>query len=445
MLKLITLKITKMCGIVTIKKNKGGGKKNKGRAYKAVLKRFQKQRSRGTEGFGYIAIQNGKIVSVERTKTESEIIWKLKKETTNEIIFHHRNPTSTPNHEDTAHPITIKEDQFHSNYYVIHNGHISNASELRTQHELFGLKYTTDMSTETVITTRSGKKTTEKKDCFNDSESFAMELALYLENIRHVIDTKGSVAFVCVETDKEDNVLRIHYGRNDGTSPLVVEENKGLFSIKSTGQGTDIPPNNLYTLDYVTNNIDINKVNIGETWKSRMGYNSNNDEEVKNIYNSNMDYTPNADDYGDAFQGDKDKDKPNTINLLKSPYAINKDRELVYNKEGQCVGSADKKDKDTVFDNKIMDNEEQTGVEAIKKSYVDKELEKLQSWIEEEADLAEELKEAQEELQKNAHGVEVLDINDILFYQEVVANNQEQIIMIRADIEKVEWELQDID
>lgn len=91
-----------MCGIVYVRRHDGKP------AAKSVRKRYHNQKARGTEGFGYVAVQNGRVVSVARAQTEHEIMQKLEQETADEILFHHRMPTSGPNVEEMAHPILVE-------------------------------------------------------------------------------------------------------------------------------------------------------------------------------------------------------------------------------------------------------------------------------------------------------------------------------------------------
>ena len=98
-------------------------------ASKPVQRRYTAQKSRGVRGFGYIAVENGKIKRVVRSTTEAGIERELKQETASEILFHHRLPTSTPNVEDSTHPIVIKNKLLK---YM--------RSSIRFSHELFYTK-----------------------------------------------------------------------------------------------------------------------------------------------------------------------------------------------------------------------------------------------------------------------------------------------------------------
>ncbi len=258
-----------MCGIVV-------GIRRDGRPVaKSLLKRFNKQRNRGTEGFGYISIEKGKVILVERSTTEGGIEKKLKESNGSEIFFHHRWPTSTPNYEEATHPIVVKNDSLKSNYYVIHNGVLRNHEELKVLHEAMGFKYTTEFVKTETLSCNGKTIATSKDSFFNDSEALAVELALYLENKKYQIDTQGGVAFVCIQTDKDDNVEFIHYGRNTD-KPLVVEDNNDIFFIKSTGSGKSVPVDTLISINYKSKDVVENSVDIGETYVKKIGYNLGN-------------------------------------------------------------------------------------------------------------------------------------------------------------------------
>jgi len=249
-----------MCGIIYTKRN------NKSRANKTVIKRFQKQKSRGVQGFGYIPVYDGKIGGVKRFETLSEVTNALKQEKSDEILFHHRIPTSTPNFEDVNHPITVKHKIFKSNYYVIHNGIISNSDDLKKEHEELGIKYTTEMQKQELYRIGGKTKVTTEEDFYNDSESFSIDLALYLEGKQEHFKSKGSIAFICFETDKRGSIKNIHYGHNS-RNPLILEENKGMFVLKSVGNGQSVEEDVLVTIDYKTGKTTENNVDIGNYYK----------------------------------------------------------------------------------------------------------------------------------------------------------------------------------
>lgn len=242
-----------------------GTRKDKRPIAEAILKRFEKQKTRGLQGFGYIPVEKGHVKRIVRAETEEEIKEKLGKEKSNEILFHHRAPTGgTPNIEELTHPIEVKSDILEHNYFVVHNGVIRNADELKKKHEKIGFKYTTEITKTEVIETRKKKKTTSYESQFNDTEALAIELALYFDNKQKKIETKGAVAFICFETDKKGKILKLHYGRN--TNPLTVEENGDLFFLRSEGGKSELTSDRIVTVDYFSKESVENHVDVGESY-----------------------------------------------------------------------------------------------------------------------------------------------------------------------------------
>lgn len=263
-----------MCGIVHVKKAPGQP------AWRTVLKRFNDQRSRGTRGFGYVAVKEGIVVSVQRAREEAEIAALLRNEDAEEIMFHHRMPTSTPNYVGAAHPITIDNPALEYRYEIIHNGVINNADKLKKDHEELGFVYSTEYELETITETKTKERLVfsggvieeeddewlEKfdktsKSGFNDSESLAYELALVLEGWKNEVDITGGAAFMVYQVERETNrVVSLYYGSNAGR-PLVLEvQGKGkkakkrgvdpMIVIKSEGKGTKLDTDTLYRIEY---------------------------------------------------------------------------------------------------------------------------------------------------------------------------------------------------
>ncbi len=243
-----------MCGIIYAKRN--GGKISKG-----LLKRYYAQRTRGTQGFGFVAIQDGKVMGVDRFEDEKDAEKALRNCKSSAILFHHRMPTSTPNYKDMTHPIVVKNKILDSNYYVVHNGVLKNENELKLKHEVLGFEYTTNMR-ETVTTETKNEVITTESESFNDSESLAIEVALFLDGKKQTIDTVGTVSFICIETTKKGIVKNIHYGHNFG-NPLVLESEKGMTFVKSLGSGQPVPENQIATVNFKTDEKTVRDIAIG--------------------------------------------------------------------------------------------------------------------------------------------------------------------------------------
>lgn len=221
-----------MCGLIYIYRKDGLP------AYKAVLKRYRKQKSRGTEGYGYVAIQNDIIVSYRRATTEHEIVKMIEKETASEILFHHRNPTSTPNIEEEAHPLLVESKLLNHQYFIAHNGVIRNDDDLKKKHEALGIEYATEI-TKAFVVNSTGKYYKEKETRWNDSESLAIETALAVDGYKKTIDTEGYAAVIGLQTKGPRVVSRFFY-RNQ--NPLNFQEDSTMIQITSEGAGDKVAP-----------------------------------------------------------------------------------------------------------------------------------------------------------------------------------------------------------
>lgn len=240
-----------MCGIIYFKGSE---------ANKQVKQQYHNQKARGSQGFGYVSIKNNKLN--KEVRTEDDTIFKsMGKDYSGIILFHHRFPTSTPNFAECAHPIKVSNKNLKYDYYVTHNGIITNADSLRDLHIELGFKYTTELTTEWKI--KESKQRYIGEIQFNDSEALAIELALYLDGYKDTIKTIGSVAFVGIQTTKEGKYIKTFYGRNAG-NPLCVKNTKKGTRISSEG-GENIQPNMLYEIGS-NGTTAITALKIGEHW-----------------------------------------------------------------------------------------------------------------------------------------------------------------------------------
>ena len=228
-----------------------------------LTKRYEAQKTRGTEGYGYVAFTPEKIQNIRRRTEEKEIMQELEKETAPAFIFHHRQPTSTPNFKEMAHPITTKNPRLKSTYYTIHNGIISNADERKKEHEKLGYSYTTDLVKRTEYTTISNAYS-YAQHYFNDSEALAIDLAEYLDGNTDTIKTIGSVAAIVLEA-KNEKPVALHWIRNNG-NPLKLEKlEKTFFCLRSQGAGKEIKPDTMFSLDLQTGAIAERSLKITHT------------------------------------------------------------------------------------------------------------------------------------------------------------------------------------
>jgi len=214
-----------MCGIITAKNLRDNHPVNN-----LVKILYQNQKDRGQQGFGFVGLNRGQI-GTYRATDEKGIIKYLNEEQYDEIIFHHRLPTSTENTLKSTHPFVIAMDN--KLYYFMHNGIIQNADELKEKHSKKGIAYSS-----------------KEGPAFNDSEALAWEFCFWLKNKKKKIEASGSVAFVCLETNKETHrAERLYFYRNDG-APLKIYKDKTLFLLASCGNYPDVKKNRLYFWDY---------------------------------------------------------------------------------------------------------------------------------------------------------------------------------------------------
>lgn len=259
-----------MCGIVSLIKRKDDGVSTN----KTILGMFKSQKERGTEGLGFVSFDEI-ITSYQRRETEIEIERVLDKIESRSIMFHHRLPTSTPNFADCTHPIKVSHKELKHDYYLIHNGIISNDSILHDKHIEAGYEYTTRIVNKTITQNR-----VVESEKWNDSEALAINVARFIENVDDKIECRGSIAFVCLQVNKKTQaVLRVFWGRN--TSPLSISFTENNLVLRSIGEKEIVEPNMLYALDLKTWKIEEAEVNIGElvTTRQRWDNNTYNDYE----------------------------------------------------------------------------------------------------------------------------------------------------------------------
>lgn len=211
-----------MCGIVYAHDFKGKPVNN------GILDQFDRQRSRGVQGFG---VYDGQYNNLVRTEEEDDMLDWLCKYDSSLLLFHHRFPTSTANKKRAAHPFTTKKHFKGVEYILVHNGHIQNAWKLKSDHEKLGIEYYSVLS--------DGK--------FNDSEALLWDVALYLEGKQQKLESIGAIAFVCIKLVK-GKLDKLYFGRNN--NPLNMFKAKEGLMLSSQGVGEPIEPYHLYTWNY---------------------------------------------------------------------------------------------------------------------------------------------------------------------------------------------------
>lgn len=246
-----------------------------------VERLYQRQKLRGQEGFGYVSLINGVMERYRKAENEAPILKSLKDTLGNEVMFHHRKPTSTPNFWEAAHPIQVSHESLKYDYIVVHNGSIydRDVQELKKKHDEMGFTYLTLFKQKWVSQTGNEHQFGEK---WNDSECFAIELARDLDKdgtgISHVW---GKIAFVCIQFEKDSKkAVKLFWGRNEG-SPLQFSETKGFFTVTSEGDGKDMKAHILNWYDYATNKLEEKSYRVGyfNEYNVRSTYNLHEDEE----------------------------------------------------------------------------------------------------------------------------------------------------------------------
>jgi len=221
-----------------------------------VLKRFEAQRSRGTTSFGFYVSDSNKLC---HNVKEGRIKTLLKREKGSDILFHHRFSTSTPDVRNACHPFSTKQ-YFESEYIGVHNGVVTNPTELRIQHQERGIQYVS----------------VQPDDRFNDSEALIYDLARYMEGEVDSLTARGTIAFVMIKRNKAGKPVTLFFGRNYG-NPLKMKKTDNSLTISSTGEGEQVEPNQLYSFDYDTKKIRKRPLTIpsgyyGGSYRQSKGY-----------------------------------------------------------------------------------------------------------------------------------------------------------------------------
>ena len=244
-----------MCGLIAAF-NKNVKKKDKTTAFaepvnEFMIKTYENQFGRGTQGFGVIRVTEKGTLVVDRATEPVKFMFDLYRSPSDSMIVHHRNPTSTDNKMSQTHPIIVRNDSLLKHMYaIIHNGICTNAEELKPEFEKLGFKYTTE--TKDAGTSWTGYHT---KSSFNDSESFAIAIALLIEKHETVCKARGDSAFIAVQMDLEGKILRVFFGRNGGV--LNMSKTRGKLRLSSAGEGQEIPDETMFGFAYNDDNMEL--------------------------------------------------------------------------------------------------------------------------------------------------------------------------------------------
>ena len=260
-----------MCGLIGLISRKGRP------VGQQVFNLYKAQATRGKEGFGFLAIDgNWRLRSVNRSKDEQGIKTLLMKETAEIVMFHHRMPTSTKNTLGTTHPIFVSNKELKHDFYVAHNGVITNKDSMKTKHNELGYEYTTEFTEMHSAVYQDGK--TEElggnnTSVFNDSEALAIELARHIDGLSNTISTMGAAAFWVVALTKGTNeVEAIYFGKNNGRE-LKFTRNKKYHGISSS-TGNELGAMELFSYSKGDPQLYTQELPIDEwtTTTKRVGY-----------------------------------------------------------------------------------------------------------------------------------------------------------------------------
>lgn len=233
-----------MCGII-VAKNLNDNKKS---VNEDVINQLEDQINRGKNGFGIVMVDNKMNYKIYRATEMTKTLLDLYNNQSQTIMLHHRMPTSSENKLSQTHPFLIENEQLKNKYLIIHNGVINNTDKLKKNHENLGFTYKS---------IRNNKANFEE---FNDSESLAIEIAMYIEGISSDIKAQGSIAFAAIEIDNKTNkATTLHFGRND-ENPLNMAMNNKKFRLSSEGEGDTVSKETLYHLNLKTNKLTKNKL-----------------------------------------------------------------------------------------------------------------------------------------------------------------------------------------
>jgi predicted glutamine amidotransferase len=235
-----------MCGVLGVIANPKA--KVKIDANEKIIYQYEDQYKRGQEGFGIVRFSNGKIDGIDRACTPTKFLMDLTTHKSESIIAHHRMPTSTDNKIDQTHPIFVSNKELKYDYYVVHNGVIRNDTELKKYHEKLGYKYRTEVTEEKWSGGYYSTQYSRVETKWNDSETMAIDLARYIENLQRELKIEGSAAFIAIQVEKgTDKIQKIFFGRR--LNPIKIESEKGYIILSSEGKGKEIDARELFSVN----------------------------------------------------------------------------------------------------------------------------------------------------------------------------------------------------
>jgi predicted glutamine amidotransferase len=214
-----------------------------------LLQQYDKQKHRGTQGFG---IFDGQELNMVHEANENQILKWLVKYDSNLLLMHHRFPTSTINVKRAAHPFSTK-DYFNKSkrkkdqvqYILVHNGSIRNAEELYNKHFDMDIDYYSVLQDQT----------------FNDSEALLWDFALYAEGKQKELTAKGGIAFICLKLEA-GKLSKMYFARNYSSPLKMIRTKEGISLASELEGGENIDTDTLYTWNYKLKRLTTKKLEI---------------------------------------------------------------------------------------------------------------------------------------------------------------------------------------
>ena len=230
-----------MCGIIA-----GFNTQRKGQTTEKVnefiINQYQDQYDRGQKGFGIIRIKDNQDIELDRACEPTKFLLDLYLKESKMIIAHHRTPTSTDNLMSQTHPMSISNSILEKDYLIVHNGIVSNCNELHQKHTELGFTYQTEYQQTWYDKSLSTK--------WNDSESLAIEIALFIEKKISAIGTDNTAAFIVLQLNKKTHKAeKVYFGRNGSASCLNMSKGKGKLRLSSEGEGEEIIDGKLFSFN----------------------------------------------------------------------------------------------------------------------------------------------------------------------------------------------------
>jgi len=241
-----------MCRIIAAFKTT----QNKSPINELIINQYQDQYQRGKEGFGIIRIDPKQNIEIDRACEPIKFLLDLTLKPSNNIIAHHRHPTSTHNKLNQTHPIAVSNKLLKYDYQIIHNGIVSNDEDLHEQHLKLKFKYNTEYTDYTYYHQEGTIK-------WNDSESLAIELARFIEKQSNTIGTDSAAAFIILQINKKTKKAKqFFFGKNKTSSVLNMHKLKQQLFLSSEGKGTEIKENILHSFKLNSPTIKLKKTKI---------------------------------------------------------------------------------------------------------------------------------------------------------------------------------------